>query len=87
MDRAPYTIPLRPEKPAGSRVLIGKGVVLKNLSFVVVDTGDERCGGRNRLAGKFKGTCLMFDHDMVAHIHAARSALPADKHHQDTLNR
>jgi hypothetical protein len=81
MDHAPYKISLRPEKPAGSRVLIRKGVVQKDLILIIIDTGDERCTGRNRLAGKFKGTYLVFDYDIVPHIHAARSALPAVKHH------
>jgi hypothetical protein len=27
----------------------------------------------------------VFDYDIVAHIHTARSALPADKHHQNSL--
>ena len=87
MDHAPDKISIGPEKPAGSRVLIRKGVVQKDLMLVVIDTGDERCAGRNRLAGKFKGTYLVVDYDVVAHIHAARSTLPAGKHHQNSLIR
>jgi hypothetical protein len=45
VNRTPYTIPVRPEKPAGRRVLIGKSVILKNLPLVVIDTGDERGAG------------------------------------------
>jgi hypothetical protein len=85
MDHAPYKISIGPEKPAGSRVLIRKCVVQKDLMLIVIDTGDERCAGRNRLTGKFKGTYLVFDYDIVAHMHTARSALSADKHHQNSL--
>jgi len=85
MDHAPNKISIGPEKPAGSRVLIRKCVVQKDLMLIVIDTGDERCAGRNRLTGKFKGTYLVFDYDVVTHIHTARSALPADKHHQNSL--
>jgi hypothetical protein len=85
MDHAPYKISIGPEKPAGSRVLIRKCVVQKDLMLIVIDTGDEHCAGRNRLACKFKGTYLVFDYDVVSHIHAACSALPAVKHHQTSL--
>lgn len=85
MDHAPDKISLRPEKPAGSRVLIRKRVVQKDLMLIIINSGDERCSGRNRLAGKFKGTYLVFDYDIVTHIHTARSALPAGKHHQNSL--
>jgi hypothetical protein len=86
MDYAPNKIPLRPEKPAGSRVLIRKRVVQKDLMLIIINTGNERSTGRDRLAGKFKGTYLMFDYDIVTHIHTARSTLPAGKHHQNSLS-
>ena len=38
---------LGPEKPACSRVLIGKGMINKQVPFVIIDLGDERCSGRN----------------------------------------
>jgi hypothetical protein len=62
-------------------------VVQKNHPLVVIDPGDEWCAGRNRFAGKFKGAYLVFDHDIVAHVHTACSTLPAGKHHQDSTLR
>jgi len=53
--------------------------------LILVDSGDKLCAGRNRLASKLKGTYLVFDYDVVTHMHTARSALPAGKHHQDSL--
>ena len=66
---------------------IGKGVVQKNLPLVVIDPCDEWCAGRNGFAGEFKGAHLVFDHDIVAHVHTARTTLPAGKHHQDSTIR
>jgi hypothetical protein len=43
MDYAENEITLRPEEPAGRRVLIQKCVVQKDLMFIVTDTGNERC--------------------------------------------
>jgi hypothetical protein len=85
MDHAPYKISVGPEKPAGRRVLIRKRAVQKNIPLIFIDPCYKWCAGRNRLTGKFKGTYLVFDYDVVAHIHTARSALPADKHHQNSL--
>jgi hypothetical protein len=85
MDHAPYEIPIGPEKPACSRVLIRKCVVKKELMLIIIDTGDKRCAGRHRFTRKFKGTYLVFDYNVVAHIHTTRPALPAGKHHQNSL--
>jgi hypothetical protein len=85
MDNAPYKISIGTEKPAGSRVLIRKCMVQKDVMLIFIDTGNKGCAGRNRLAGKFKGTYLVFDYDVVAHIHTTHSALSAGKHHQNSL--
>jgi hypothetical protein len=85
MDHTSYKIPFGTEKPACSRVLIRKSVVQKELMLIIINTGDKRCACRNRFAGKFKWTYLVFDYNVIAHIHTAGSALPAAKHHQNSL--
>jgi hypothetical protein len=71
MDYTPYKISIRPEKPAGSRVVILKCAVQKDLMLIIINPGDKWCTGGNRLARKFKGTYLVFNYDVVAHIHTA----------------
>lgn len=86
VNRAPDTCSIRSEKTAGRRVLIRKCGVEKNFPFIFIDFGDKWCAGRNRFAGKFKRTDLLFDCNIVAHVHATGSALAAGKYHQNSTN-
>jgi hypothetical protein len=45
MDNAPYKISIRPEKPAGSRVVILKCAVQKDLMLIIINPGDKWCTG------------------------------------------
>jgi hypothetical protein len=45
MDNAPYKISIGTEKPAGSRVLIRKCMVQKDVMLIFIDTGNKGCAG------------------------------------------
>ena len=81
MDGTTEKITVRAEEAAGSRVLFGKGEIGKDRALVLIHFSRERSTGGNRFAGKGKWPRLVFDHDIIAKEHAARTALPAVKGH------
>jgi hypothetical protein len=85
VDGAAEKVAIRPEEPACRRVAIGKGEIRKKVPFVLIHFGSKlRAGGDARTRkGKFTG--LLFDDDIIAKVHAARSALAAGEGHETFL--
>src|SRR5512135_19110 len=65
-------------------MLIRKRVIREDLPLVFVNLRIKLRAGGYRFAGIFERTCLVIDCDIVAHIHATGSTLPADENHQNS---
>ncbi len=65
-------------------MLIRKRVIREDLPLVFVNLRVKLRAGGYRFAGIFERTCLVIDCNIVAHIHATGSALPADENHQNS---
>jgi len=84
MDSAPQKTPIRPEKGAGAGIPLRKRSIGKYLPFVLINGGGKLRTGGHAFAGKFKGTCLPVDHDVIPQVHAAAPALAAGERHRFT---
>jgi hypothetical protein len=79
VNRTAAEVSVRPEKPARGRVLVRKRGIHKQVPLVFIDLGYKRRARRDRLSRKRKWPELLFDHNIVAQVHATFTALAAGK--------
>lgn len=81
VDRAAEKISVRAEKAAGRRVPFRKREIRKDRALVLIHFCLEGRAGRDRFTCESEWAGLVLDYNIIAKKHAARTALPAGKHH------
>src|SRR5208337_2060455 len=75
VDRAADQVSVRAEEPAGGRVAFRERGIREEVALVRVNLCRERCIRRDRAAIEREWAGLALDHDIIAKVHAARTAL------------